>query len=167
MKQSGAVMVRDFEELSDTLLTFSNIPYVRGNRLIISTGLMGGGGGISVAGTDISIQEGLDVISLSTELQERIANLLPRKAGTILTNPIDVGSAMSLTVLKQIIEIAINETECNVILIQEYFDRIADFFGKETFLSFFTELLDLNPHPPILTRRPWFSMIPRMGPRRS
>ena len=144
MKQSGAVMVRDFEELSDTLLTFSNIPYVKGNRLIMITGLMGGGGGISVAGTDTSIQEGLDVISLSTELQERIVKLLPRKAGTILMNPIDTGSAMSLTVLKQIIEIAINETECNMILIQEYFDRMADFFGQETLFSFFTDLSDLG-----------------------
>jgi acyl-CoA synthetase (NDP forming) len=144
MKQSGAVMVRDFEELSDTLLTFSNIPYVKGNRLIMTTGLMGGGGGISVAGTDTSIQEGLDVISLSTQLQERIVNLLPRKAGTILTNPIDTGSAMNLTVLKQIIEIAINETACNMILIQEYFDRMADFFGQEAFHSFFTSLMDLG-----------------------
>ena len=144
MKQSGAVMVRDFEELSDTLLTFSNIPYVKGNRLIMLTGLMGGGGGISVAGTDTSIQEGLDVISLSSELQERIVKLLPRKAGTILTNPIDTGSAMNLTVLRQIIEIVIKETECNMIIIQEYFDRMADFFGQKAFHSFFKSLMDLG-----------------------
>jgi acyl-CoA synthetase (NDP forming) len=144
MKQSGAVMVRDFEELSDTLLTFSNVPYMKGNRLIIVTGLMGGGGGISVAGTDISVQEGLDIISLSTELQERIVNLLPRKAGTILKNPIDMGSAMSLTVLRQIIELVLSETECDVIIIQEHFDRMTDLFGEEAFFSFFTELLDFG-----------------------
>ena len=144
MKQSGAVMVRDFEELSDTLLTFSNIPFLKGNHMIMTTGLMGGGGGISVAGTDTSIQEGLDVISLSTELQERIVKLLPRKAGTILTNPIDTGSAMNLTVLRQIIEIVISETECNMVFIQEFFDRMAVLFGQETVLSFFKDLSDLG-----------------------
>ncbi|MBW1888554.1 MAG: CoA-binding protein, partial [Deltaproteobacteria bacterium] len=167
MKQSGAVMVRDFEELSDTLLTFSNIPYVKGNRLIMTTGLMGGGGGISVAGTDTSIQEGLDVISLSTELQERIVNLLPIKAGTIVTNPIDTGSAMNLTVLRQIIEIVINETECNMILIQEFFDRMADFFGQDVLLSYFTDLSNLGEKsetpivlvwPPEASTAQWISL---------
>ncbi|MFC1824834.1 CoA-binding protein [Thermodesulfobacteriota bacterium] len=144
VKQSGAVMVRDFEELLDTLLTFSNIPFIRGNRLVMMTGMMGGGGGISVAGTDIFVQEGLDVINFSTELQERIVNLLPRRAGTILTNPIDMGSAMSLTALKQIIEIALNETDCDVIIMQEFFDYMAEFFGKKIFFNFLKEILDLG-----------------------
>ena len=144
MKQSGAVMVSDFEELSDTLLTFSNIPYVKGNRVVMITGLMGGGGGISVAGTDTCVQEGLDMIALSPGLQESIVRLLPRKAGTILKNPIDMGSAMSLTVLRQIIDLVIRETACHMILIQEPFERLIDFFGREAFLSFFTELLDLG-----------------------
>jgi len=59
-------------------------------------------------------------------------------------NPIDTGSAMSLTVLREIIEIAINETACNIIVLQEIFDRMADFFGREAFFSFCMNLLELG-----------------------
>ena len=144
MKQSGVVMVRDFEELCDTLLTFSNTPFVKGNRTIMITGVMGGGGGTCVSGTDICVQEGLDVIDLSTELQEGIVNLLPKKAGTILKNPIDMGAAMSLDVLRGVIDLVLRETACDMIIVQEQFDRMPQLFGKEKVLSFMMGLRELS-----------------------
>ena len=144
MKQSGVVMVRDFEELCDTLLSFSNIPYVKGNRTVMITGVMGGGGGISVAGTDICVQEGLDIIDFSAELQEGIVKLLPKKAGTILRNPIDMGATGSLMVMRQVIDFVLQETGCDVIIVQEHFDRMADIFGEESVHSFIKGLQDLS-----------------------
>jgi len=144
LKQCGGVVVRDFEELSDTLLAFSAFPYLRGNRVVITAGLMGGGGGISVEGTDLSIQEGLELVDFPKDLQEEVASLLPNRAGTILTNPIDFGSAMSLGVLKRVVETVLRETECDVILIQEFFDRMLGLASEDALLSFFAELSRLG-----------------------
>ena len=51
---------------------------------------------------------------------------------------------MSLQALRQTIELVLEETACQVIIIQEHFDRMTDLFGKEAFQTFFTELLDLG-----------------------
>jgi len=70
-------------------------------------------------------------------------------------------------VLRQIIEIVINETACNMILIQEFFDRMADFFGQEVLLSYFTDLSNLGEKsetpivlvwPPEASTAQWISL---------
>jgi acyl-CoA synthetase (NDP forming) len=144
LKQCGALVVKDFEELSDTLLALSKLKGIKGKRLIIATGLIGGGGGISVEGTDIAIQEGLDLINLSKDIQNRILKCLPRRAGTILSNPIDLGSPMEFDVLKRVLKICLTETDVDIIFIQEFFDRLIGSVPEGSLLSLFSEIYEMG-----------------------
>jgi len=86
LRQSGAVRVRNLEELVDMMVTFLYMPLPRGRRVA----LFGFGGGASVLATDECIAAGLDVPPLPSQVQAELANLTGTQAGTILSNPVDL-----------------------------------------------------------------------------
>ncbi|TRZ96802.1 MAG: hypothetical protein D4R82_00400, partial [Dehalococcoidia bacterium] len=88
-KQTGAVMVDDAEEFLDTTAIFSHFPQVAGRRV----GVVGGGGAVGVATSDICERVGLKIPTAPPKIQERLRALLP-PTGTSLRNPVDVGSPM-------------------------------------------------------------------------
>jgi acyl-CoA synthetase (NDP forming) len=85
-KQTAAVPVRDLEELGDTVLAFLHLPASTGRRV----GVVGGGGGISVAAADACDRVGLDVPPFDDGVQRKLWEILP-VAGTSVRNPVDIG----------------------------------------------------------------------------
>jgi acyl-CoA synthetase (NDP forming) len=58
-------------------------------------GLIGGGGGISVAAADACDRVGLELPPLSRDTQEKLRGMLP-PAGTAARNPVDIGAPIVL-----------------------------------------------------------------------
>jgi acyl-CoA synthetase (NDP forming) len=85
-KQTAAVPVRSLEELADTVLAFLHLPASTGRRV----GVVGGGGGVSVAAADACDREGLEVPPFDEAVQQKLRQVLPA-AGTSLRNPVDIG----------------------------------------------------------------------------
>ncbi len=85
-KQTAAVPVRDLEELADTVLAFLHLPASTGRRV----GVVGGGGGISVAAADICDRVGLEVPPFDDGVRRKLWETLPI-AGTSVRNPVDIG----------------------------------------------------------------------------
>jgi acyl-CoA synthetase (NDP forming) len=85
-KQTAAVPVRDLEELGDTVLAFLHLPASTGRRV----GVVGGGGGISVAAADACDRVGLEIPPFDEGVQRKLWEILP-VAGTSVRNPVDIG----------------------------------------------------------------------------
>jgi len=83
-KQTGAVSVDSLDELTDVTLTFLYLTPPSGQRVA----LLVGGGGRSVAATDLCAREGLEVPHLTTKTKERLREFIP-VAGTSVNNPVD------------------------------------------------------------------------------
>jgi len=85
-EQTGAVPVRDLEELADTVLAFLHLPPTTGRRVAV----VAGGGGLSVAAGDVCDRVGLELPPFDDAVQARLLEVLPA-AGTSLRNPLDMG----------------------------------------------------------------------------
>jgi acyl-CoA synthetase (NDP forming) len=88
-KQTAAVPVHGLEELADTVLAFLHLPASTGRRV----GVVGGGGGISVAAADACDRVGLDVPPFDGDIQQKLQQILPA-AGTSVRNPVDIGAPL-------------------------------------------------------------------------
>lgn len=86
-RQTAALRVNSLEEMADATVAFLNLPPATGRRV----GIVGGGGGISVAAADVCDRVGLDLPPLDHESQERLRAVLP-PAGTAFRNPVDIGA---------------------------------------------------------------------------
>ncbi|MDD5288974.1 MAG: CoA-binding protein [Dehalococcoidales bacterium] len=85
VKQAGAVMARDFDEMTDLAVSFNFLPSFMGNRV----GIIGGGGGPSVIAAEACEEAGFDVIPLPDEMRAE----MKAKGATIwdwISNPVDV-----------------------------------------------------------------------------
>jgi acyl-CoA synthetase (NDP forming) len=85
-RQTAAVPVRSLEELGDTAAAFLHLPASTGRRV----GVVGGGGGISVAAADVCDRVGLEVPAFDEGVQRKLWEILPA-AGTSVRNPVDIG----------------------------------------------------------------------------
>ena len=85
-RQTAALRVDSLEELADATVALLNLPPTTGRRV----GVVGGGGGVSVAAADACDRAGLEVPPLSDDIQGRLRGILP-PAGTAFRNPVDVG----------------------------------------------------------------------------
>lgn len=90
LKQVGAIEVHSLEELADSMLIFQHIKRWQGKGIAIITGLGEGGGGASVAASDICIGLGLSIPPLSSSTKQNLGDLVGQR-GSILHNPVDVG----------------------------------------------------------------------------
>jgi acyl-CoA synthetase (NDP forming) len=84
LKQYGAVMVGNFQELIDQVVAFTFLPPITGKRVIIA----GGGGGKSMVSADVWEEEGFELPEFSTEFRRKLKEKSPRLWGWI-RNPID------------------------------------------------------------------------------
>jgi acyl-CoA synthetase (NDP forming) len=84
-RQSGVIHVRSMNECVDAVLAFSLLPAPAGTGVFI----IGGGGGKSVACSDIFSRQGFDIPALSESSMEFLLESVP-VAGSIAGNPLDM-----------------------------------------------------------------------------
>ena len=85
LKQYGATMVYDFQELIDQVVAFTFLPPVRGRKVVIT----GAGGGKSVVSSDVWEDKGFEVPDLSPKLREKLKEKLPELWDWV-RNPVDI-----------------------------------------------------------------------------
>lgn len=126
-KQTGATRVDTFEELMDTASAFYHLPTQTDNRIA----LICGGGGVSVAATDACYYAGLQMASLSDDLRNKIAKLLP-PVGSSANNPVDVAVPFPpAEVVKGIAELLASSGEVGSIILDKVTlsSRLRKLFG--------------------------------------
>jgi acyl-CoA synthetase (NDP forming) len=89
-KQTGALMVKDSNELINLAMTFQYISSMPMNR---NMGITTGGGGASIETADTFERHNLKVPKLSMETVEKFREFVP-DVNTIFRNPLDLGGSM-------------------------------------------------------------------------
>jgi len=84
LKQCGAIMVNNFQELIDQVVAFTFLPPITGKRVIIA----GGGGGKSMVSADVWEEEGFELPELSARFRSKLKEKAP-KLWDWIRNPID------------------------------------------------------------------------------
>jgi acyl-CoA synthetase (NDP forming) len=84
LKQYGAIMVGNFQELIDQVVAFTFLPPITGKRVIIA----GGGGGKSMVSADVWEEEGFELPDLSVEFRKKLKEKIPELWDWV-RNPID------------------------------------------------------------------------------
>lgn len=93
LRQSGAIQVQTLEEMMDLLVSFSFVPPLLGR----SVGIVGGGGGKSVLSADEWEAAGFDVVSLPSEIEEKVKANLPLQWWGWIKNPLDISAIPQAT----------------------------------------------------------------------
>ena len=84
LKQYGAIMVSNFQELIDQVVAFTFLPPITGRRVVVA----GGGGGKSMVSADVWEEEGFELPELSAEFREKLKEKVPELWDWV-RNPID------------------------------------------------------------------------------
>ena len=84
LKQYGAIMVGNFQELIDQVVAFTFLPPVNGKRVVVA----GGGGGKSMVSADVWEEQGFELPDFSTEFRRRLKEKVPELWDWV-RNPID------------------------------------------------------------------------------
>jgi len=84
LRQCGAIMVSNFEELIDQAVAFAFLPPITGKRVIVA----GGGGGKSMVSADVWEEEGFELPDLSAEFRKKLKEKVPALWDWV-RNPID------------------------------------------------------------------------------
>ncbi|MGA2284843.1 MAG: CoA-binding protein [Dehalococcoidia bacterium] len=117
-QQTAAIRAGSLEELADTAEALLVLPRETGRRI----GMVGGGGGTSVAATDACAAVGLEIPPFDDAMRRRLLELLPI-AGTMMRNPVDVGvPVVPPPVFRSVLEaVAAHESVDTVIATQPLF----------------------------------------------
>ncbi len=141
-RQTGAVPVRDLEELGDTVLAFLHLPSSTGRRV----GVVAGGGGLSVAAADACDRLGLEVPPFDEGAEVKLREAIPA-AGTSLRNPLDMGVPLvPAPVFERVLDVvAASQRVDTIIATQGMFHVLGGRFGpppsqKEAFLQALVEV---------------------------
>ncbi len=84
LKQCGAIMVSNFQELVDQVVAFTFLPPITGRKVIIA----GGGGGKSMVSADVWEEEGFELPELTVEFRNKLKERVPELWDWV-RNPID------------------------------------------------------------------------------
>jgi len=84
LKQYGAIMVSNFQELIDQVVAFTFLPPITGRKVVIA----GGGGGKSMVSADVWEEEGFELPELSAEFRKKLKEKVPELWDWVI-NPID------------------------------------------------------------------------------
>jgi acyl-CoA synthetase (NDP forming) len=84
LKQYGAIVVSNLQELIDQVVAFTFLPPVTGRRVIVA----GGGGGKSMVSADVWEEEGFDLPDLTAEFRKKLKEKIPVLWDWV-RNPID------------------------------------------------------------------------------
>jgi len=119
IRQSGAILVDDYEEMIETMLGIEHLPFPKS----LHTALICTGGGNSVVASDQCHEAGLKLPPLADDVQRELLSVL-REAGTIRKNPIDASAhgifPQNILKLVQIIDSDPN-IDCILFAYQLYF----------------------------------------------
>ncbi len=120
-RQTGLVHVRSMDEWVDAIMAFSFLTAPTGKGVF----LIGGGGGNSVSNSDLCIQEGLDVPSLSEPTMAWLRQGGPA-AGSIFGNPLDMWRVFSDPVyLTELLDLAYKDPCVGMIVVDRLIKRKA------------------------------------------
>ncbi len=89
-KQTGALMVKDSNELINLAMLFQNISNMSMNR---NMGITTGGGGASIETTDTFERNNLNIPKFAPETADKFREFVP-DVNTIFRNPLDLGGSM-------------------------------------------------------------------------
>jgi acyl-CoA synthetase (NDP forming) len=89
LRQVGALLARNMDEMLDLLVACRHVPRTGGRRVAI----LAGPGGPAVSASDACEENGLELPRLSAGTQEVLRGIIPM-AGTSVRNPIDMGLVM-------------------------------------------------------------------------
>jgi len=109
--QAGLTLARTIDEAGTIASSFINRPLPRGKGV----GIVTGGGGLGVIAADSCVEEGLEVVPLSSETLGSIGRLLPD--WWVPGNPVDLVAGLDLTIVKPILEILLHCGEVDSILL--------------------------------------------------
>jgi len=146
LRQSGAIEVRDVEELTDTLLIFQQLGRlkVKGTSIAVVGGLADGGGGISVSASDACAELGLNIPTLSSETRRKLTNLLGR-VGSILHNPVDVSrSGNNRSTIKEATRLVLADPSIDLVIVQIDAGILLKYLPWELVESIFTVFIELR-----------------------
>ena len=120
-RQTGLIRVNSMEEWVDAIMAFSFLRAPTGKGVF----LIGGGGGKSVANSDLCIREGLDVPALSEPTLEWLRRRGP-SAGSIFGNPLDMWRTFSDPVyLSELLDLAYKDPRVGMIVVDRLIHRKA------------------------------------------
>ncbi len=113
IKQSGAIMVNDRDELADQISAIKYLIRPKGRRV----GIVGAGGGASVASTDVCEMSGLEVPVLEEETMRKLRGMIP-PMGTSVKNPVDISYFLifDFPLLKECTEIVAGDEKVDIIV---------------------------------------------------
>ena len=108
-RQAGIIRVKTISELHSLPKIFTQMPPLRGKKIAVFTN-SGAFGGITA---DLLVDAGLEMPRLSAEIQERLA-----RTGQIfnVSNPIDLGPALSIQTFLDIFDILLSSDEIDGLL---------------------------------------------------
>jgi acyl-CoA synthetase (NDP forming) len=89
LRQVGAFVAHDMDELLDLLVACRHVPRTGGRRIAI----LAGPGGPAVSASDACEENGLELPRLGSGTQEVLRGIIP-PAGTSVRNPVDMGLVM-------------------------------------------------------------------------
>jgi acyl-CoA synthetase (NDP forming) len=99
----------------------------------VIAGLYGAGGGTSVASSDALTSQGMDVPPFTDETRAKLKTIIP-KAGSILRNPLDMGSVGGIIeILSNAIELVLDDPLIDILIIQVPVDFLVGLASKKIF----------------------------------
>ncbi|MDD5288242.1 MAG: CoA-binding protein [Dehalococcoidales bacterium] len=114
--QTGAVRASSLEEIIDVAMLFMHLKPPRGRNVL----LLGGGGGNSVALTDMCCKEGLEVPRI-TEATRTKLNSFIRLAGNSVRNPLDIWQSQeNVNTMNRAMETAAADPNIDVVFIDRF-----------------------------------------------
>jgi acyl-CoA synthetase (NDP forming) len=146
-KQSGAILVENFQELTETIqaLSFYNIPETKDITILSA------GGGNSIEATDDCERAGLNIPIIPRSVQEKIHEFIP-KVNTNVQNPFDLGAVgLNNTSFGKVIRILKEDTSIRTVIFirsperfkaYEQVQKIPDF--ENDLIAHLTETQDKN-----------------------
>jgi acyl-CoA synthetase (NDP forming) len=162
IKQTGAIQVNDTEELTQASLAFAMLP----PKIFRGISIVGGGGAIGVTACDTAEIYGIEIPPLSSDLQERIGNHLP-KPGSSSVNPIDVANPfVAPQALKEVLLTAAEDQRIELQIIVSllfHYKTIARMFDKPvTEVTPFRELAQAVGDVVVQTGKPVIAVLPNV-----
>ncbi len=128
LRQTGALQVRDLDELLDVLVALRFVGRPMGRRMAIVTGP----GGPAVSAADACEEAGLELAQLSRETRERLRSIVGG-AGTSVRNPVDVGLVLggAAEMYRRAIEATIVDPGVDAVVVIGGFGRGDGFEGHD------------------------------------
>lgn len=127
-RQTGVTRVRSMNEWVDAIMAFSLLPAPAG----LGVFLIGGGGGNSVAYSDIFNRQGFEVPALSKATMDFLRHSVP-SAGSIAGNPLDMWRTfIDADYLAQVLELGYQDSAVSLIVVDRLIPRMAYHFPDVT-----------------------------------